>query len=136
MHAYDVEDEQQAGVDLVEELERKYPLPGQVIVYRGTKDRTVEMARAVGAVCYHRAVGSIEENKTLSGSGRAGRDGEVSKAIIMRPYRGTQRAALQDCELCGGWDTGLPTLPLTQVDVATNVFAHPPRNSNDLQASR
>jgi hypothetical protein len=66
-------------------------------------------------------------------SGRAGRDGEVSEAIIMRPYRGTQRAALQDRELCGGWDTGLPTLPLTQV---ANVFAHPPRNSSDLQASR
>jgi hypothetical protein len=60
-------------VDLVEELKRKYPLPGQVIVYCGTKDRTLEMARAVGAVCYHWALGSIEENKTLSGSGRAGR---------------------------------------------------------------
>jgi hypothetical protein len=60
-------------------------------------------------------------------SGRAGRDSEVSEAIIMRLCRGTQRAALQDRELRGGWDTGL------QVDVVANVFAHPPRNSNDLQ---
>jgi superfamily II DNA helicase RecQ len=132
VHAYNVEDEQQAGVDLVEELKRKYPLPGQVIVYCGTRDRTVEMVRALGAICYHRAVGSIEEKQEIvwqltSGeaqvftatnalglgidaltiwavvhigtvrkmrhyaqeSGRAGRDGEVSEAIIMRPYRET-----------------------------------------------
>jgi hypothetical protein len=49
-------------------------------------------------------------------SGRAGRDSEVSEAIIMRLCRGTQRAALQDCELRGGWDTGL------QVDVVANVW--------------
>jgi superfamily II DNA helicase RecQ len=65
VHAYNVEDEQQAGVDLVEELKRKYPLPGQVIVYCGTRDRTVEMARALGAICYHRAVGSIEEKQEI-----------------------------------------------------------------------
>jgi superfamily II DNA helicase RecQ len=62
---YDVEDEQQAGVDLVEELKRKYLLPGQVVVYCGTRNRTVEMARVLGAVCYHRAVGSIEEKKEI-----------------------------------------------------------------------
>jgi hypothetical protein len=73
VHAYNVKDKQQADVDVVEELKRKYLLPSQVIVYCGTKDRIVEMARAVGAVCYHQAVGSIEENKTLSGSGRVGR---------------------------------------------------------------
>jgi superfamily II DNA helicase RecQ len=65
VHAYNVEDEQQAGVDLVEELKRKYPLPGQVVVYCGTRNRTVEMARVLGAVCYHQAVGSIKEKKEI-----------------------------------------------------------------------
>jgi superfamily II DNA helicase RecQ len=129
VHTYNVEDKQQAGVDLVEELKRKYLLPSQVIVYCSTKNRTVEMAGVLGAVCYHRAVGSIEEKKEIvqqltsdeaqvftatnalglgidaltiwavvhigtvwkirhyaQESGRAGRDGEVSEAIIMRPY--------------------------------------------------
>jgi hypothetical protein len=53
VHTYNVEDKQQAGVDLVEELKRKYPLPSQVIVYCGTRNRTVEIARVLGAVCYY-----------------------------------------------------------------------------------
>jgi superfamily II DNA helicase RecQ len=60
-----MEDKQQAGVDLVEELKRKYLLPSQVIVYCGTKNRTVEIARVLGAVCYHQAVESIEEKKEI-----------------------------------------------------------------------
>jgi superfamily II DNA helicase RecQ len=65
VHAYDVEDKQQAGIDLVEELKRKYPLPGQVVVYCSTRNRTVEIARVLGAVCYHQAVGSIKEKKEI-----------------------------------------------------------------------
>ena len=134
VHAYDIEDEQQAAGDLVQRLKRKYPLPGQIIVYCGTTKRTVQMAEALGAVCYYRAVGSAEEKRKIvqqltSGqeqvftatnalglgidaptiravvhmgtirkmrhyaqeSGRAGRDGKVSEAIIMRPCRETQR---------------------------------------------
>jgi superfamily II DNA helicase RecQ len=134
VHAYKAEEEQQAAVDLVEGLKRKYPLPGQVIVYCGTTKRTVQMASVLGAVCYYRAVGSTEEKQRIvqqltSGeeqvftatnalglgidaptiravvhigavrkmrhyaqeSGRAGRDGERSEAIIMRPYREMQR---------------------------------------------
>jgi superfamily II DNA helicase RecQ len=131
---YDMEDEQQAIVDLVEGLKEKYPLPGQIIVYCGTVARTVEMARELGGVCYHREVGSVEDKKEIvrqltSGqqqvftatnalglgvdaptiravvhigtvrkmrhyaqeSGRAGRDGKVSEAIIMRGYRQTRQ---------------------------------------------
>jgi hypothetical protein len=65
VHVYNVEDKQQAGVDLVEELKRKYLLPSQVVVYCGTRNRTVEIARVLGAVCYHWAVGSIEEKKEI-----------------------------------------------------------------------
>jgi superfamily II DNA helicase RecQ len=118
----------------VQRLKRKYPLPGQIIVYCGTTKRTVQMAEALGAVCYYRAVGSAEDKRKIvqqltSGqeqvftatnalglgidaptiravvhmgtiwkmrhyaqeSGRAGRDGKVSEAIIMRPCRETQR---------------------------------------------
>jgi hypothetical protein len=32
----------------------------------------------------------------------------------------------------GGWGTGFPTLPLTQVEVVAKVFAYPPRNFNDI----
>jgi superfamily II DNA helicase RecQ len=134
VHAYDVEDEQQAVVDLVQGLKEKYPLPGQVVVYCGTRERTVQMARVLGAVCYPRAVGGIEEKREIvrqltSGqqqvftatnalglgidaptiqavvhigtvqkmrhyaqeSGRAGRDGKASEAIIMRGFRETPR---------------------------------------------
>ena len=134
VHAYDNEDEQQAVVDLVEGLKEKYPLPGQIIVYCGTVARTVEMAGELGAVCYHREVGSVEDKKEIvrqltSGqqqvftatnalglgvdaptiravvhigtvrkmrhyaqeSGRAGRDGKTSEAIIMRGYRQTRQ---------------------------------------------
>jgi superfamily II DNA helicase RecQ len=134
VHAYDIKDELQAAGDLVQRLKRKYPLPGQIIVYCGTTKRTVQMAEALGAVCYYRAVGSAEEKRKivqqLTGgqeqvftatnalglgidaptiravvhigtirkmrhyaqeSGRAGRDGKVSEAIIMRPCRETQR---------------------------------------------
>lgn len=65
IHAYDREDEQQAIMDLVEALKSKYPLPGQIIVYCGTVARTVQMAEVLGAICYHRAVGSIEEKKAI-----------------------------------------------------------------------
>jgi hypothetical protein len=54
-------------VDLVQELKSKCALPGQMIVYCGTKDRTVEMARALG-VCYRQ---SKDER-----AGRARRRGE------------------------------------------------------------
>jgi superfamily II DNA helicase RecQ len=134
VHAYNNEDEQQAIVDLVQGLKEKYPLPGQIIVYCGTVARTVEMAGVLEGVCYHRAVGSIEDKKEIvrqltSGqqqvftatnalglgvdaptiravvhigtirkmrhyaqeSGRAGRDGKKSEAIIMRGYRQTRQ---------------------------------------------
>jgi superfamily II DNA helicase RecQ len=130
VHEYDVQEEEQAVVGLVDGLKRKYPLPGQIVVYCGTVARTVQMAEVLGAVCYHRAAGSVEEKKEMvqqltrgerqvftatnalglgidaptiravvhvgtvrkmrqyaQESGRAGRDGQESEAIIMRGYR-------------------------------------------------
>ncbi|EOA85688.1 uncharacterized protein SETTUDRAFT_70449, partial [Exserohilum turcica Et28A] len=103
---------------------------GQVIVYCGTIARTQQMGKVLGAACYYRAVGTVEEKKKIVGeltsgqrqvfaatnalglgvdapriravvhvggvqqmrqyaqeSGRAGRDGEKSEAIIMRGYQ-------------------------------------------------
>ncbi|KAL6154871.1 hypothetical protein ACJQWK_00892 [Exserohilum turcicum] len=130
VHEYNMEEEEKALVGLVEKLKRKYPLPGQVIVYCGTVARTRQMGKVLGAACYYREVGTVEEKKKIvreltSGqrqvftatnalglgvdapriravvhvgvvrqmrqyaqeSGRAGRDGEKSEAIIMRGYR-------------------------------------------------
>ncbi|KAH7074973.1 P-loop containing nucleoside triphosphate hydrolase protein, partial [Paraphoma chrysanthemicola] len=120
VHGYETSEEEKEVVKL-----RKYPLPGQIIVYCGTVLRTVQMAEVLGAVCFHRGVGSAEEKKEivrrLTGgqaqvftatnalglgvdaatiravvhigtvrkmrhyaqeSGRAGRDGQASEAII------------------------------------------------------
>jgi superfamily II DNA helicase RecQ len=130
---YNQNDEEQAVVDLVRGLKEKYPMPGQIIVYCGTKARTKQMAEALGAVCFHREIGTAEQKKEIvkqltSGqqqvftatnalglgvdaptiravvhigairmmrhyaqeSGRAGRDGQASEAIIMRGYRETR----------------------------------------------
>lgn len=53
VHEYDREDEEQAIVALVERLKARYPLPGQVVVYCGTVERTVRMAEVLGAVSFH-----------------------------------------------------------------------------------
>ncbi|KAH5044352.1 hypothetical protein HBI73_251750 [Parastagonospora nodorum] len=60
---YDVGEEEEAVVELVEGLKRKYPLPGQIIVYCGTVARTMQLAEALGAVSYHRTVGTAEQKK-------------------------------------------------------------------------
>jgi superfamily II DNA helicase RecQ len=130
VHGYETSEEEKEVVKLVEALKRKYPLPGQIIVYCGTVLRTVQMAEVLGAVCFHREVGSAEKKKEIvrqltagqaqvftatnalglgvnaatiravvhigtvrkmrqyaQESGRAGRDGQASEAIIMRGYR-------------------------------------------------
>jgi len=66
VHGYEVEEEEQAVVDLVERLKRKYALPGQITVYCGTVGRTVQMAEALGVVCYHRTAGSVEQKKEMA----------------------------------------------------------------------
>ncbi|KAH5542123.1 hypothetical protein HBI26_254910 [Parastagonospora nodorum] len=50
---YDVGEEEEAVVELVEGLKRKYLLPGQIIVYCGTVARTMQLAEALGAVSYY-----------------------------------------------------------------------------------
>jgi superfamily II DNA/RNA helicase len=65
IHGYDVEEEEEAVRALVERLQRKYPPPGQIVVYCGTKARTKRMAEVLGAVCFHREVGSVAEKKEI-----------------------------------------------------------------------
>jgi superfamily II DNA helicase RecQ len=65
IHGYDVEEEEEAVRALVERLQRKYPPPGQIVVYCGTKARTKRMAEVLGAVCFHRKVGSVAEKKEI-----------------------------------------------------------------------
>jgi hypothetical protein len=65
VHAYNMEEEEQAMEGLVEGLKDRYPLPGQIVVYCGTVARTKRMAEVLGGVCYHRAVGSAEEKNAI-----------------------------------------------------------------------
>ena len=137
IHAYDMEKEEEAVRELVEQLKERYPPPGQVIVYCDTVKKTERLAEVLGCVCYHRNVGSSQEKKALvrqltSGqqqvftatnalglgvdaptiravvhvgvvrsvrqyaqeSGRAGRDGMASEAIIMRRFRETRKGRI------------------------------------------
>jgi superfamily II DNA helicase RecQ len=64
-HEYDVEEEEDAVRGLVEKLQRKYPPPGQIVVYCGTVSRTKRMAKVLDAVCFHREVGSVAEKKEI-----------------------------------------------------------------------
>jgi superfamily II DNA helicase RecQ len=65
VHTYNSEDKDQAIKDLVKGLKEKYLLPGQIIVYCGTVAQTVELAGVLGGICYHCAVGSIEDKKKI-----------------------------------------------------------------------
>lgn len=133
IHEYNVEEEEEAVQELVEGLKKKYPLPGQIIVYSDTVKKAEALAARLGCVCYHRNIGNIKYKSRLltqltSGqqqvfvatnalglgvdaptiravvhvgvvrqirqyaqeSGRAGRDGLGSEAIIMRGLRKVQ----------------------------------------------
>jgi superfamily II DNA helicase RecQ len=137
IHPYDVDKEEEAVTALVEEAKKKYPLPGQVIVYCETIGRTKRLAEVLDCVCYYREVGSRREKRELvmqltSGqqqvftatnalglgvdaptirvvihigtirlmrhyaqeSGRAGRDGLGSEAIIMRGFKMTRKGPM------------------------------------------
>lgn len=135
---YNVDEEEEAIRTMVDGLQKKYPSPGQIIVYCDTVERTARLAEVLGCVCYHRTVGSSQEKKQLlwqltSGqqqvftatnalglgidaptiravvhigiirkmrhyaqeSGRAGRDGLPSEAIVMVGYKMTRRGPVQ-----------------------------------------
>jgi superfamily II DNA helicase RecQ len=135
---YEMTKEEEAVADVVAGLTQKYPMPGQIIVYCDTVAKTVQLARKLGCVCFHRNVGSHKEKAKLvqqltegrqqvftatnalglgvdaptiravvhvgivrkvrhyaQESGRAGRDGLASEAIIMRGVRVTQRGQVQ-----------------------------------------
>ena len=124
---YNKDNEEEVVSRLVSEKKQEYPMPGQIIVYCGTVERTVRLATVLGCVCYHRTVRSRGEKSELvrqltegrqqvftatnalglgvdaatirvvihvgvvrkirdygQESGRAGRDGLASEAIILR----------------------------------------------------
>jgi len=137
IHPYDVDEEEEAMKALVDELKKKYPLPGQMIVYCDSIDQTKRLAEVLNCVCYYREVGSRREKRELvmqltSGqqqvftatnalglgvdaptiravihigiirlmrhyaqeSGRAGRDGLPSEAIIMRGFKMSRKGPI------------------------------------------
>lgn len=67
LYSYQEHEEEEGAVvaRLVQEKRRQYPLPGQILVYCDTVAKTIEYASLLGAVCYHRAVGTPEEKTAL-----------------------------------------------------------------------
>ncbi|USP79367.1 hypothetical protein yc1106_06641 [Curvularia clavata] len=65
LHEYNIEEEEKTVVGLVEKLKKRYPLPGQVIVYYGTIARTKQIGKVLEAACYYWAVGTVEEKKKI-----------------------------------------------------------------------
>jgi len=135
---YEMEKEEEAVAELVARLKQKYAMPGQIIVYCDTVAKTVQLAKVLGGVCFHRNVGSSKEKSELvrqltegqqqvftatnalglgvdaptiravvhvgmvrkmrhyaQESGRAGRDGLASEAIIMRGFRTDRRGRVR-----------------------------------------
>ncbi|KAF2187533.1 P-loop containing nucleoside triphosphate hydrolase protein [Zopfia rhizophila CBS 207.26] len=135
---YNAEKEEEALTELVGGLKQKYP-SGQVIVYCDSVKKTERFAEVLGAVCFHRNVGSSKEKHELvkqltegrqqvftamnalglgvdaptiravvhigkirkmrhyaQESGRAGRDGTASEAIIMRGHRVDRRGRVYE----------------------------------------
>jgi Helicase conserved C-terminal domain len=62
---YNQDEEEEAIRTLVEAKKRQYPMPGQIIVYCDTVEKTVRLAKMMGCVCYHRQVGSRAEKSEL-----------------------------------------------------------------------
>jgi len=62
---YKMEKEEEAVAELVARLKQKYAMPGQIIVYCDTVAKTVQLAKVLGGVCFHRNVGSSKEKSKL-----------------------------------------------------------------------
>jgi ferredoxin-thioredoxin reductase catalytic subunit len=62
---YKIEKEEEAVADLVAGLKQKYAMLGQIIVYCNTVAKTVQLAKVLGCVCFHRNVGSSKEKAEL-----------------------------------------------------------------------
>jgi hypothetical protein len=65
VHEYDREEEEKAIGALVKRLKARYPPPGQMVAYCATIARTVRTAEVLGAVCFHRNVGTKEEKQKI-----------------------------------------------------------------------
>ncbi|KAF2834060.1 hypothetical protein M501DRAFT_903538, partial [Patellaria atrata CBS 101060] len=62
---YNLEKEDEAVKELVDEKKRQYPMPSQIIVYCGTVARTIKLAGILGCVCYHRQAGNRKEKEEM-----------------------------------------------------------------------
>jgi superfamily II DNA helicase RecQ len=67
VHRFNQANETEADVlaRLVHEAKEEYPLPGQIIVYCDSIEKTKHYAAMLGAVCFHRTVGTAEEKLEL-----------------------------------------------------------------------
>ena len=65
MQSYESEEEEEAIKRVVEEKKRQYAMPGQIVVYCDTVEKTVRLAGVLGCVCFHRNVGSRQEKSEL-----------------------------------------------------------------------
>jgi superfamily II DNA/RNA helicase len=67
VHWYNEAEEEEADVlaRLVHEAKEQFPLPGQIIVYCDSVAKTKHYAVMLGAVCFHREAGTMEEKRAL-----------------------------------------------------------------------
>jgi superfamily II DNA helicase RecQ len=67
VHRFNQADKDKANVlaRLVHKAKEQYPLPGQIVVYYNSVQKTKRYAAMLGAVCFHRKSGTTEEKLAL-----------------------------------------------------------------------
>jgi superfamily II DNA helicase RecQ len=65
VHRFNQADEDEADVLARLVHEEQYPLPGQIVVYCDSVQKTKRYAAMLGAVCFHRELGTTEEKLAL-----------------------------------------------------------------------
>ncbi|KAH6613178.1 P-loop containing nucleoside triphosphate hydrolase protein, partial [Boeremia exigua] len=116
VHWYNHREESEADVlaELVEEKKQQYPLPGQIVVYTDSRKKAQGYAAMLGAVCYHREVGTPEEKLEIlrqltegtehvfvaTNALGLGIDRETVRAVLFAGSRNTQK--MRDVVQMGG----------------------------------
>ncbi|UPX20284.1 uncharacterized protein EKO05_0010521 [Ascochyta rabiei] len=100
--------------ELVEEKKQQYLLPGQIVVYTNSRKKAQGYAAMLGAVCYHREVGTPEEKLEIlrqltegtehvfvaTNALGLGIDRETVRAVLFAGSRNTQK--MRDVVQMGG----------------------------------
>ncbi|KAF1925609.1 P-loop containing nucleoside triphosphate hydrolase protein, partial [Didymella exigua CBS 183.55] len=116
VHWYNHREKSEADVlaELVEEKKQQYPLPGQIVVYTDSRKKAQGYAAMLGAVCYHREVGTPEEKLEIlrqltegtehvfvaTNALGLGIDRETVRAVLFAGSRNTQK--MRDVVQMGG----------------------------------